>query len=99
MRNDIATLVKVTYRKDELKQRIPEETSREVFCSINSVRASEFFSAGQNSIKPEYRIDVDIDDYDGEKIAELDGKRYGIYRTYRTREGQIELYLEEKKGV
>lgn len=99
MRNDVVTLVNVKYKQDELKQRIPEETRREVYCTIKSVRASEFFSAGQNSIKPEYQIDLDIDDYEDEKIVELNEKRYGVYRTYKKRDGQIELYLEEKKGI
>lgn len=38
-------------------------------------------------------------DYAGETLAELDGVRYGIYRTYLGKNETIELYLERKAGV
>lgn len=38
-------------------------------------------------------------DYNGERIAELDGVRYGIYRTYLAQNEFIELYLERKAGI
>ena len=38
--------------------------------------------------------------YMGEQTAELNGKRYAIYRTYRPENSdEIELYLEEKLGA
>jgi hypothetical protein len=38
-------------------------------------------------------------DYDGERLLEYNGKRYGIYRTYHGRGDQIELYVERKGGT
>ena len=38
-------------------------------------------------------------DYGHEKIVELDGVRYGVYRTYLGKNESIELYLESKVGV
>ena len=34
-----------------------------------------------------------------EKIAVVDGVRYGIYRTYRAKNETLELYLEAKAGI
>ena len=38
-------------------------------------------------------------DYNGETIAELNGVRYSVYRTYLGKNETIELYLERKAGV
>lgn len=99
-RSQIITLVGLTYKKDEIGQQIPVETSRrKLFCDISSVSQSEISDAGRSGITPEYRATVSIEEYQGEQIAELNGKRYGIYRTYITRGERIELYLEGKAGV
>lgn len=37
-------------------------------------------------------------DYNGEDIVEIDGNRYSVYRTYRAKADEIELYLEKKAG-
>ena len=38
-------------------------------------------------------------DYEGESIVEIDGTRYGVYRTYLGKNETLELYLEQKTGV
>ena len=38
-------------------------------------------------------------DYEGEELAEIDGVRYGVYRTYLGSNESIELYLERKTGA
>lgn len=95
----VLTLIRITYNVDEIGQRVPIETRRNVFCNISSVSASEFFDAGQAGLKPEYRAAMFVHDYGGEEIVELDGVRYGVYRTYIGRNETIELYLERKAGV
>lgn len=95
----VLTLIGVTYTSDSIGQQIPEETTREVYCGVSSVSASEWFEAGRAGLKPEYRVTMFAPDYQGEQIAELDGIRYGIYRTYLGRNETIELYLERKAGV
>lgn len=93
------TLIGVTYTVDFIGQLIPHETRRDVFCNLSSVSASEWFEAGRAGLNAEHRATVFSYDYNGETIAELDGVRYGIYRTYLGRNETIELYMERKAGV
>lgn len=95
----VLTLIGVTYTTDSIGQLIPQETRRDVFCSLSSVSASEWFEAGRAGLNPEHRVTLFCYDYAGETMADLDGVRYGIYRTYLGRNETIELYLERKAGV
>lgn len=92
-------LITTTYERDELGQPIPVETARTVFCNLGSITRAEWFEAGRNGMKPQYKLTMFRYDYQGEPVAVLAGKRYGIYRTYLGRGDTIELYLEEKAGV
>lgn len=92
-------LIKQTYQTDEIGQKVPVETEKEVFCSVSSVSGSEWFEAGRNGIKPEIKVTMFCPDYQGEEIVELDGTRYSVYRTYLAKHELIELYLEKKAGV
>lgn len=98
-RSNEINLIAKSYIVDAIGQHIPQESCREVFCSVSSVSGSEFLEAGRNGIKAEYKITMFAPDYEGEEIAELDGIRYGIYRTYIGKSENIELYLEKKVGV
>lgn len=75
------------------------ETSRTVFCAVNSVTRDEFFDGGRNGLNPEYQITMFAYDYEGETIVVYEGKRYGVYRTYFGRNDTIELYVERKGGL
>ena len=99
MRNEVISLVAVTYTTDAIGQKTPKETSRDVFCKVESVSQSEWFEAGRSGLKAEYRATVSLDDYQGEEIAVYNGSRYGVYRTYRKDPSEIELYLEKKGGI
>ena len=98
-RSRILTLIEDAYKPDALGQLIPTETRRYVYCNLSSVSASEWFDGGRAGLNPEYRATMFVYDYRGERIAELDGVRYGIYRTYLAQNEFIELYLERKAGV
>lgn len=98
-RSRILTLIEEAYKPDALGQLIPTETRRDVYCNLSSVSASEWFDGGRAGLNPEYRATMFVYDYNGERIAELDGVRYGIYRTYLAQNEFIELYLERKAGV
>lgn len=98
-RSRVLTLIAQTYKADAIGQQVPVETRREVFCNITGVSAAEFFEAGRVGIRPEYRVTVFAFDYNGESIVELEGVRYGVYRTYLKSGEDIELYLERKAGV
>lgn len=91
MYDDIVILV------HELDEENTEET--EVFATVESVGQKEFFSAAQAGFEAEYKISLRIEDYDGEVYVKLDGRNYDIYRTYRRRDGKMELYLGKKIGV
>ena len=94
------TLVAPQYRVDALKQRVPDgEQLREVFCQIDSISRAEWHDAAQKGLKAAYKVTVWPDEYQGEVTAILDGKRYGIYRTYQSDPDNLELYLERKAGA
>mgnify|MGYP006988855572 CR=1 FL=1 len=98
-RSDIMRLISVSYSTDGIGQKVPEETSREVFCDVKSVGQREWFEAGRNGLKAVYQVSMFAADYKGEEICEYGGTRYGIYRTYRANQESIELYLERKAGL
>lgn len=92
-------LISETYSKDEYGIDVVTETTTNVFARVDSISAREFHSAGQNDIKPEFKITVNEDEYGGEKIVTISGQRYSVYRTYRALENSLELYVERKVGT
>lgn len=98
-RDHVAQLISTTYKSDAIGQQVPTETKREVFCEVEGIRQSEWFGAGQKGLKPQFMLTVFVDDYQGETAVEVDGDRYGIYRTYPAKHDKLELYLEKKGGV
>ena len=75
-----------------------EETC-EVFAQVESVGQREFFAAAETGLKPEYKVSVWAEEYTGQPVVIVGGKRYSVYRTYLRTDGKIELYLSEKAGV
>ena len=98
-RSNVIYLVNETYTKDATGQSIAAETRREVYCDVRSITRTEWFEAGRAGLQPGYVFIMFAPDYQGEKIAEYNGHRYGIYRTYIGRNERIELYVEEKGGL
>ncbi len=98
-RSNIVTLIKTEHVKNNIGVYEVFETKRDIFCNIGSVSGSEWMEAGRIGINPQYKITVFEYDYAGEVIAELNGVRYGIYRTYLGKNENLELYLEKKAGV
>ena len=99
MRDVIAYLIGKAITKNEYKQEVETDTRTEIMALYESVSQSEFYKAGEAGLKPEFRLTTAIIDYNGEKEVELDGKRYGIYRTFEVDKDYIELYCERKGGV
>ena len=79
---------------------IPQMVSKEknqVFAEIRSISAAEFFNAGRNGLRPEFRVDVFFADYDGQEIVELEnGRQYEVYRKYYRDDDMVELYCQER---
>jgi len=99
MMDAIAYLIGYTTVLNDYKQEIHTETRKEILGKIDGVKRAEFYRAGEAGLRPEYVLTTALIDYDGELEVELDGKRYGVYRTYKISEDYIELYCERKGGV
>lgn len=92
-------LISKTYTVDSFGQRIPAEKSITVFATLTSISRAEWVSyaqSGRQGLVPSYVATVFTGDYNGESVAEYEGTRYGIYRTYERDDEQVELYLEKK---
>lgn len=75
------------------------QSRRKVFVNISSVTGNEWFNGARTGINPELRITMFGPDYHGEQIIETSGKIYTIYRTYMSRNDEIELYCERRMGT
>lgn len=96
----VAKLIKENYVQDEIGQMVPSETETEIYVEILSVTRSEWAAASRDGLNPAIMLRTQRLNYLGERIAELEGVRYGVYRTYTPPDSDlIEIYLEEKAGV
>ena len=76
-----------------------QETARKVFCTIRSIGTAEAYQAMATGLNPEMKVVLHHDfEYDGEKICEVNGKRYKIIRTYITEADGIELTIQPVTG-
>lgn len=98
-RSDVINLIAESFATDELMQQIPTETSRQVYCDVRSIMRSEWYEAGRDGLQPSFVFILFGPDYNGEKIVEYNGQRYGVYRTFRSKNDDIELYVEAKGGL
>ena len=99
-KSDVISLISVTRTQNTRKQWVEEELPpREIFCTVESVTRAEWAAVGKNGLKPSVRATVWAEEYEGELTAEYGGQRYGVYRTYKPNQEEIELYLEKKGGV
>ena len=76
-----------------------EESSRTVYCTVRSIGMQEAYQAMGIGLSPELKVILSHDfEYGGEAIAELNGVRFRILRTYITEKDGIELTLQRIKG-
>lgn len=100
MNDGAITLIK----KTPTNQRTPsgsviyEETSREVFARSVDVARQEAFYAMQLGFRVEYELIINPLEYQGETIAEVNGQRFEIYRTYKSSSNELELYCRQSFG-
>ena len=91
------TLISPVMTEDEYGIPQPGEPERvDVLAGCESVSASEFFEAGRNGLRPEFRFTLFFGDYDGQRIVEYNGKQYTVYRTYMGKSDTVELYVQQK---
>lgn len=74
-------------------------TERLVYCQVLSVSRNEFFEAGRNGLNPEYEFVMFSGDYKGERLVKYHDQTFAIYRTYRRRDDNIELYVQREGGA
>lgn len=99
-KSDVIKLVKETPTRNEYKVLTTIKTEREVYCQVHTISQKEFFKAGEQGLKPQFRFTIaNSADYNGEKIVVYNGKEYAVYRTYIKDTEAIELYVEEKVGI
>ena len=91
-------LITTEYGQDDLGEWTETQTKTEIFAMVNSVTMNEFYNAGLQGFKPDYRFTVWLNEYDDQELVEYKGKIYAVYRSYRRDDGRIELYVNEKKG-
>lgn len=72
---------------------------REIICEVESIGHKEFFAASQQGLKPEYKLTVWADEYQGESTVIYNGETYKIYRSFRRNTDRMELYITRKAGV
>lgn len=96
----IISLISATQRTDTIGQIVNAGTPTNVFARISSIDRTEWYNAGKNKMNPQMRATVKSFEYSGEREVEIDGIKYGVYRTYDVPgTDDTELYLEEKGGV
>lgn len=94
------TLITPSFKLDDWGIPQPNaETTSTVMARIGSVSASEFFEAGRNGLRPEYKFTMFLYDYDGQRELEYEGTRYTVYRTYMGKSDTVELYVALKGGT
>lgn len=91
-------LISIEYSQDDLGQWVETRTETDVFALVESVTMSEFYQAGMQGFKPEFRMLVWMSEYNDQEILEYKGKVYDVYRTYMRDDGRIELYVNIRKG-
>lgn len=92
-------LISETNTQNSIGEWIASETRRKVYANVKSVTATEFFSAGQIGLSPEFRFTMFCPDYAGERIVEYNGVRYAVYRVYQATTDTMELYVQKEVGV
>ena len=91
-------LLTTEYTQDDLGEWTETQTKGTVFAYVDSVTMTEFYEAGLQGFKPEFRFTVWLSEYSGQETLEYNDKVYQIYRTYIRNDGRIELYVTERKG-
>ena len=92
----ITLIAKRIIGTDKLKQNITEEVKTVLLCRKKSITRSEFYQANQAGIRPSLVVDIHSFEYDNQELAEFEGKRYRIIKTYPIDLETLELTMTEK---
>jgi len=92
-------LLTIEYTQDDLGEWTETATETDVFAVVDSITMNEFYQAGMQGFKPEYRMTVWLNEYSNQELIEYSSKVYKVYRSYRRDDGRVELYVTERKGA
>ena len=92
----ITRIAKRIIGTDKLKQNITEEVKSVLLCRKKSITRSEFYQANQAGIRPSLVVDIHSFEYDNQELAEFEGKRYRVIKTYPVDLETLELTMTEK---
>lgn len=73
----------------------PEEVKTTVFCDKLPVGYAEFYKSQQAGFTVSFKANIHKVDYNGETLAEHEGKRYNILKTYEIDDEVVELTLSD----
>ena len=85
---------------DDYLQPQTVETKTAVIGTAVPVSRSEYYSAGQLGIMPEFEFIINPAEYSGQQVVELlNGDRLRIYRTYKRTPDELEIYCSHAAGL
>lgn len=94
MRADVIDLITETASAHGVHQAVTE-TARTVYCTVQSVSRSEFYTGLNAGVKPEFVFVLALaEDYRGERIVRYKGQKLRVVRTYVNEEDGIEITCE-----
>lgn len=92
---DVLTLVgESTTGTNSIGDPITGETTRDIFGKMKDISQNEFYQARAQGLRPAFKFEVHLKDYQAEKVAIYQSTRYDIIRTYRVNYDRIELTLQ-----
>lgn len=96
MYNDVIELGKSVIKTDEYCNQYKDYEFREVFADVRSVSQSEYYTAAQTGLKPNFKMVLaDYYDYEDEETVRYNGQLYKVIRTYRNKT-ELELTVERR---
>ena len=94
MRADVIDLNTETASAHGVHQAVTE-TARTVYCTVQSVSRSEFYTALNAGVQPEWVFVLALaEDYQGERVVRYRGQKLRVVRTYMTADDGIEITCE-----
>ena len=90
-RDDVIYLIKGSESAHGVHAQV-EQTEREVFCRVRSVGRSEFYTALNAGLQPEYVFVVSVaEEYERERKLRYRDQILDVIRTYEPDDGSIEI--------
>lgn len=94
LRADVIDLITETRSGHGVHEAVTE-TARTVYCTVQSVSRTEYYTALNAGIMPEYVFRLSLaEDYQGERVVRFRGQRFRVIRTYVTEDDGIEITVE-----